>query len=97
PGAADHFQRAFNRAGGRGQITALEREQGRCPQRVEVEVVAVGAGGGGGGPGAGPPRAPPLLCPLPGRGPPPPPPAPQTRRPPGPPPLLGLLRGRRPG
>ena len=65
PGAADYRQRAFYRLGGGGQIAPLQSEQGCCPQRVEVEIVAVEVEAAGRGEGAsgqsaslfeGPPR-----------------------------------------
>ena len=57
PGAADHLQRVLYRFSGRGQIASLQSEQSRCPQRVEVEIVAVemeaaGRGESAGGQGA---------------------------------------------
>jgi hypothetical protein len=57
PGTADYRQCTFDRFGGRSQVASLQREQGRGPHRVEVEIVAlevqtagrgVGAGGQGG-------------------------------------------------
>ena len=37
PGAVDNLQSAFYRFSGRGQIVTLQREQRRCPQRVETK------------------------------------------------------------